>query len=313
MKKIIVCSLLLVLASACGDSAAEQEKIELKSFKDKLSYTLGADHARAISESGDPNYDKYVIEEIVKGFQEGVKNDKAFDKDCKATMSSLFGQSGQEFNQKYANEGSNCIGKISGIFFASGWKQKNAMSRIDMKKVLIGFEHGLRKVDTLVPRTEQATMVQEFMADLNKLNGAAMMDKATNKKGVTVTKSGIVLETLKEGTGGKPSPGDDVLANYILMNSLGDTMQSSFEMTEKYKQPLQPFSLGEVVAGWQEGMPMMKKGGIYRLYIPYHLGWGEQGMFNPQTQTYEIQPYESIVFYIELLDYGKPGSLRKMK
>ncbi|MGV3630714.1 MAG: FKBP-type peptidyl-prolyl cis-trans isomerase [Bacteroidota bacterium] len=313
MKNLIIYSLLLVVAAACGNKTAEQETIELKSFKDKLSYTLGADHARAISESGDPNFDKYDVDEILKGFREGLKNDKAFDQDCKSTMSSLFGQSGQEFNQKYAKQGSNCIGKISGIFFASGWKQKKAMSKIDMQKVLIGFEHGLRKADTLVPRTEQATMIQEFMADLNKMNGAALMEKAMNKKNVIVTQSGIVLETLKEGTGGKPAPGDDVLANYILMNSLGDTLQNSFEMAAKYNQPLKPFSLSEVVAGWQEGMPLMKKGGTYRLYIPFHLAWGEQGMFNPQTQSYEIQPYETVVFYIELLNYGKPGSLTKMK
>ena len=160
MKKTILYSFLLVFAAACTD-VEEKEVVELKSFKDKLSYTLGADHARAISESGDPNYDKYVVEEIVKGFKEGVKNGE-FDEGCKNTIASLFGSIGGEFNEKYAKQGSNCIGKISGVFFSTGWKQKQAMSKIDMEKVLIGFEHGLRKVDTLVPRTEQATMIQTY-------------------------------------------------------------------------------------------------------------------------------------------------------
>jgi FKBP-type peptidyl-prolyl cis-trans isomerase FklB len=77
------------------------------------------------------------------------------------------------------------------------------------------------------------------------------------------------------------------------------------------KQPLQAFNLTGVVAGWQEGFPLMKKGGIYKLYLPFHLAYGEEGMFNQQTQSYQIQPFESLVFYIELIDYGKAGSLTK--
>lgn len=311
MKNRIAYTLLLVVAASCGEGAGEKEEVKLTTFKDKLSYTLGADHARAISESGDPNFAKYDITEMLEGFKEGLKNEKAFDEDCKTTMNSLFGSTGTEFNEKYAKKGSNCIGKISGIFFSTGWKEKQAMSKIDMSKVLIGFEHGLRKIDTLVPRNEQSSMIQEFMTDLNKMNGAKMIEKARKKKNVTVTQSGMVLETLQEGKGGSPASGDDIMAHYILMNSLGDTLQSSFEMVEKYKQPLTGFSLLNVVPGWQEGIPMMKKGGKYKLYVPYHLAYGEQGMFNPQSGSYDIQPYESLTFYIELIDYGKPGSFVK--
>lgn len=311
MKKLIFSALVAFSLVSCGE---EKEKVvELKTFKDRLSYTLGADHARAISESGDPNFSKYDITEIVNGFQEGVKNEKAFGDDCKATIKSLFGVTGKDFNAKYVKEGSNCIGKISGIFFSNGWKQKKAMDKIDMKMVLIGFEQGLRKIDTLVKVEEQMKMVQDFMTDLNKMNGIKMLDAAKKRPNTKVTASGIILETIKEGTGGNPSAGDDVLAHYILMNANGDTLQNSFDMVEKYKQPLTAFSLLEVVPGWQEGIPMMKKGGKYRLYLPFHLAYGEQGMYNQQTGSYDIQPFESLFFYIELLNYGKQGSLRKSK
>lgn len=310
MKKIIlILSLSLV---ACSESK-KQDILVLNTFKDKLSYTLGADHARAISESGDKNFNKYDLEEIVKGFKEGIKNEKAFDENCKATMKKLFGQSGTDFNKNYVKDGSNCIGKISGMFFTSGWKPKRAFDKINMEKVIIGFEHGLRKIDTIVPKAEQSSMIQNFIADLNKQNGIKMMENAKKLKNTKTTKSGIVLQTLSEGNGGSPASGDDVLAHYILMNALGDTLQSSFKMVELYKQPLNAFSLLSVVPGWQEGFPMMKKGGKYKLYIPFHLAYGEAGMFNPQTQSYDIQPYESLVFYIELINYGKPGSLSNSK
>jgi FKBP-type peptidyl-prolyl cis-trans isomerase len=55
----------------------------------------------------------------------------------------------------------------------------------------------------------------------------------------------------------------------------------------------------------------MKKGGKYRLYLPFQIAYGESGMFNPNTNSYDIQPYESLEFYIELINVGKPGSLTK--
>lgn len=311
MKKLLAIAIFALVASACGSKEEEKKPVELKTFKDKLSYVLGADHARAISESGDPNFSKYDIDQIVEGFKIGIKDEKAFGDDCKATISSLFGATGNEFHKEHAKEGSKCIGKISGIFFATGWKQKKAMDKINMAKVLIGFEEGLRKHDSIVPMQEQMKMVQDFMTDLNKMNGTKLLKEAQEKQNAKVMPSGIVLETIQEGKGGSPVAGGDVLAHYVLMNALGDTLQNSFEIVEKYKQPLRAFSLLEVVAGWQEAFPMMKKGGKYRLYVPFHLAYGEQGMYNQQTGSFDIQPFESLLFYIELLNYGKAGSLTK--
>jgi FKBP-type peptidyl-prolyl cis-trans isomerase FkpA len=309
MKYFIPTFLFVFVLFSCSEKENTEKAIEFKDFKERLSYTLGADHARAISESGDPNFNQYNLDEIVKGFSEGLKDEKSFDEACKNTMQKLIGENGSNFDASYAKEGSNCIGKISGIFFTSGWKQKKALDKIDMKFVKLGFEQGLRKIDSIIPRQEQASIVQNFMWDMNKQNGISMLENAKKLKNTVSTSSGLVLETLQEGKGGNPSPSDDVLAHYILMNSSGDTLQSSFKMVELYKQKLTAFSLLSVVPGWTEGIPMMKKGGKYKLYLPFHLAYGEQGMFNPQTQSYDIQPFESLVFYIELLNYGKAGSL----
>lgn len=313
MNKLLFIPALALALFSCkgGEKAGEEEAVSLNTFKEKLSYALGADHAHSISESNDPYFDKYNVDELVKGFQEGIKNDKAFDEACNATMRKLYGPQGQAFDTTYVKEGSNCLGKLSGIVFLTSWKSKKALEKIDMKTAVIGFRHGLMKKDTLIKKDEQVTMIQNFFQDLNKMNGAALLDKAKQKPGVKVTQSGMVLETIQEGTGPSPAKGDDVLAHYILMNSLGDTLQSSFEMVKVYKQPLNAFSLNGVVPGWQEGIPMMKKGGKYMLYLPFNMAYGEQGMYNPNTGAYDIQPYESLYFYIELLDVGKPGTLTK--
>lgn len=304
----------LFLFFACDSTektTASAEVVNLTTFEDKLSYSLGADHAHSISESGDPYFDKYKIDELVKGFEAGFTDSTVFDQACEETMRKLYGPEGQKFDTTYVNEGSNCLGKLSGIVFKASWKKKGALSKINFKKAVIGFRHGLMRIDTLVSKAEQGKMIQTFFEDLNKMNGTAMLEKARKLPNTVATASGIILQTLKAGNGGKPAPGDDILAHYILMNSMGDTLQSSFEMVNVYKQPLNAFSLNGVVPGWQEGMPMMQKGGTYKLYLPYQLAYGEAGMFNPQSNSYDIQPFESLIFYVELLNYGKPGTLTK--
>ena len=310
MKKYFLLTTLGLFLYACS-SSDEKETVKLTTFKDRISYALGADHARAITESGDPNFAKYDLEKMVIGFQEGLKNKKAFDNGCESTIKKLFGNSGRSFDAKHALEGSECIGKLSGVIFNSSWTKNKALDKIDIKLVVKGFTDGLHKSDTLIKRDEQGMMIQNFMFDIYKLNGEKMLDDAKKLKNTKVLSSGIVIQTIKEGNGTNPAKGSDVLAHYILMNALGDTLQSSFDMVKIYKQPLTPFGLTNVIQGWQEGIPLMKKGGTYKLYVPYHLAYGEQGMFNPQTKKYDIQPYQSLVFYIELINHGPAGSLTK--
>lgn len=307
MKKIIFFASLVLFSCS---SKEKDEVVKLDTFKDKLSYALGADHARSIAESGDRNYENYDLAEIEAGFKAGLGDQDAFDEGCKNTLQELFGETGREFKKELAKKGSLCIGKLSSMFFYESWNRKNAMSRLDKEKLILGFRAGLNKADSLVSRGDQATLIQNFIADLNKINGSKMLEAAQKKPHTQTTASGLVLETLVEGTGGKPEPGDDVLAHYILINAQGDTLQSSYEMVEKYQQELTPFSLLSVAPGWQEGLPMMNQGGKYHLYLPFHLGYGAEGMFNQQSQRFDIQPYESLKFYIELLKYGKPGTIK---
>jgi FKBP-type peptidyl-prolyl cis-trans isomerase FkpA len=311
MKKLIALAFSFAILYSCSSSETNQP-VQLKSYKDKLSYSLGADHARAISESGDPNYGKYNLDNIVKGFAFGLKEKDAFNSDCKNSLLALYGKNGKGFDSKHLEKGSECIGKLSGMIFQNSWKKHKAISKINLKLVIAGFYDGISKKDTIVKRQEQAMMIQNFMFDIYKLSGLEMIEKAKAKKGVQITPTGIVLETLKEGKGNNPTIEDEVLAHYILMNCYGDTLQNSYDMVEKYKQPLSPFPLNSVISGWQQGIPMMKKGGKYKLYLPFNEAYGEQGFYNPQTKSYDIPPFQSLIFQIEILDFGKKGSVKSL-
>ena len=178
--------------------------------------------------------------------------------------------------------------------------------------MIAGFSDGIEKKDTLVKRQEQAMLIQNFMFDIYKLSGLEMIEKAKTKKNVKITPTGIVLETIQEGKGNNPKLEDEVLAHYILINCYGDTLQNSYDMVEKYKQPLSPFPLNSVIPGWQQGIPMMQKGGVYKLYLPFNEAYGEQGFYNPHTKSYDIPPFQSLIFHIEILDFGTKGTVKSL-
>ena len=94
---------------------------------------------------------------------------------------------------------------------------------------------------------------------------------------------------------------DDVKVHYILTSALGDTVQNSYTMkNEAGISEAVPLQLsGGVIPGWSYVLPKMKKGGLYRVYIPWNLAYGEQ------------QGRESLCFVIELIDHAKTGSFIK--
>jgi FKBP-type peptidyl-prolyl cis-trans isomerase FkpA len=60
------------------------------------------------------------------------------------------------------------------------------------------------------------------------------------------------------------------------------------------------FALGQVIAGWQKGIPLVNKGGKITLYIPPSLGYGPQ---NTTDNGHVVIPGNSIlIFDVEVLD-----------
>ena len=104
------------------------------------------------------------------------------------------------------------------------------------------------------------------------------------------TKSGLVYQSLKEGSGASPSATDTVSVHYRGTIADGREFDSSF----KRGQPTE-FPLNRVIPCWTEGVQLMKPGGKARLTCPPAIAYGERGAGGV------IPPNATLQFEIELL------------
>lgn len=121
--------------------------------------------------------------------------------------------------------------------------------------------------------------------------GKVFLEANGKREGVTTTKSGLQYEVLTPGKGERsPKATDTVVCHYEGRLVSGKVFDSSYERN----QPAE-FGLNQVIPGWTEGLQLMSEGAKFRFYIPYLLGYGEQGA-GPS-----IPPYSTLVFDVELM------------
>lgn len=138
---------------------------------------------------------------------------------------------------------------------------------------------------------KQLEEAQKLQSKEGKLEGT----KLTNFQTTNDVKK-LEITDIKVGTGKEAKAGDDVTAHYTgAVASTGIIFQSSLDTG----QPV-PFSLNQVIKGWQDGVPGMKEGGTRRLIIPAADAYGAT-----PPQGSGIPPNAPLVFDIQLVKVGK--------
>ena len=120
--------------------------------------------------------------------------------------------------------------------------------------------------------------------------GERFLAENAKKEGVVVLPSGLQYTVLTEGTGAQPKATDRVKCHYEGTLTNGQVFDSSSRRGDPAV-----FPLNGVIAGWTEGVQLMKEGAKYRFFIPYNLAYGERGAGQA------IPPYAALVFDVELI------------
>ncbi|CAB5676545.1 Probable FKBP-type peptidyl-prolyl cis-trans isomerase [Delftia tsuruhatensis] len=120
---------------------------------------------------------------------------------------------------------------------------------------------------------------------------AALTGVAAHAAEPVTTASGLVYESLKDGTGASPKASDTVRVHY--RGYFPDTGKD-FDSSIARGQPIE-FPLNGVIPCWTEGVQKMKVGGKARLTCPPSIAYGSRGAGSA------IPPNATLNFEVELL------------
>jgi FKBP-type peptidyl-prolyl cis-trans isomerase FkpA len=176
-----------------------------------------------------------------------------------------------------------------------------SLSESELEMVKAGMTDGVlhhkpkADLETFGPKIQalqQSRVTTQAAAE--KKVGQAYLEKAAAAPGATKTPSGLVITTIKPGTGPSPTAADKVKVHYQGTLTDGAVFDSSLQRGEPVT-----FPLNGVIPCWIEGVQMMKVGGKSRLVCPANLAYGDRGA------PPRIKPGATLVFEVELLEIVK--------
>jgi len=183
----------------------------------------------------------------------------------------------------------------------SGSIKPFAFSEHEMDLVLQGFDAGMHGKKTGIDADSYRAKIQALLTDrmtkgvaAAKSAGQAYRDKAAAVKGATKTPSGVIMTTLRPGSGPSPGAEDTVKVEYE-----GQLIDGTvFDSSKQHGQPL-TFKVSGVVPCWTEALQHMSAGAKIKLICPPDLAYGDRGS-PPQ-----IPGGSTLVFDVELLSFEK--------
>lgn len=135
-------------------------------------------------------------------------------------------------------------------------------------------------------KTQMPYSAEFFKNEANKATSTSAADST-----YVQTASGLKYAVIKEGTGKMPKATDKVTVNYA--GQLTDLDATEFDSSYQRGEPTS-FPLNGVIAGWTEGLQLMKEGAVYEFYIPADLAYGERG-------GGPVPPNAPLIFQVELI------------
>ena len=281
MKRLNLLATVMVAAVLASWGGAGTGKVTMNDVKDSISYAIGMGRAVRVYKEQLPYdiVDSVTIKQFVKGFMEAASNP---DDNSKLAYALGLEIGFQEMNQVFPGMSQNLFGNgetFNKSNYVSGFRD----GMLDNWKVM-SFEDA----DDTANRLYELLMQQQM--DKSKEENQAYLEKKAREENVVKTPSGLFYQVIKLGDGGpKPTATSDVEVRYR-----GEFIDGT--VFDEATTPV-TLNLGGVIKGWTEGIQLMSVGDKYRFFIPYDLGYGENGYGS------DIKPYSTLVFEVELVSF----------
>lgn len=127
-----------------------------------------------------------------------------------------------------------------------------------------------------------------------KTQNEMWLQQNAQREGVQTTPTGLQYKCIFAGHESSARPDD---AKMVTIKYCGKLVNGyEFDANDNYTGYVSSF-----VDGFAEGLKKMREFGVYELYIPYYLGYGEKGTGTEGTSSH-IPPYSTLIFHVELKD-----------
>ncbi len=166
-------------------------------------------------------------------------------------------------------------------------------SQKDAKEVR--YEVKIEKVISKVEKARQEAEAQAHMASVQTMVQATVKDYVDGKlkKKITTYPSGLKVLVVEPGAGAPVKVGETVKTHYFGVLMDGKPFDNSFQRGQTLDFAV---GVGQMIAGFDEGVQHIRHGGKAYFFLPAKLGYGEEG-----TPDGTIPPNAKLVFYVELL------------
>ena len=159
-------------------------------------------------------------------------------------------------------------------------KEKVARFEVSLVEVLNKEELAKKEEAAKAKGMEVQTTINQILADYK-----------ANKLGdrLKKTASGLEYVVQEQGTGTQVKLGDKVPTNYYgVLKSDGKLFDNSYD-----RGGATPFTVGQMIPGFDEGLQLMNRGGTYIFFIPSKLGYADQ-------PAGAIPPNSDLVFFVNI-------------
>lgn len=255
----------MVFFYGCTDNVKVPESVELNTWEDSLSYSIGADLGNKFK-IREVQFDKNGFN---KGFLEIISKDSSYA--YGASVAANFIISKVEINSVVLLNALNAYMSEDSLI----------LSNKDIGASLSRFDDNMRK-----------EMERKRMEAMKKASdtGITYIDRYKKENTDAIeTESGLIYRIIKEGFGKIPLSEDKVIVQYNGKFVDGTVFDSSDN-----RGGSATFKVSGLIKGWQEALQMMPVGSKWELVVPSILGYGEKNQGN-------VPGMSTLIFEVELL------------
>lgn len=196
------------------------------------------------------------------------------------------------------------------IGYDFGLRLSKNLKNLNLALFHAGVDHAYQGVSPKLSANEMDFILSEYGREVvraeqqkharlvkrNQESASRFLQSNVQRDGIVALPSGLQYEVLKRGQGNRPKTDSIVRVHYRATFLNGAEFDDTFDT-----EPATFAFTKSIIAGFYEGLSLMREGSRWRLFIPPGLAYGARGQAGNKTGLKVVEPNAMLIFEVELL------------